>query len=95
MILSENIENYFGGEFAFSTTLKNQNIVLIDKEEKRITTDLLGYELFKQFNNDLINKEEKRITTDFLGYDLDFGIVTAYNSAPLTQASPIFQENID
>jgi len=55
MILSENIENYFGGEFAFSTTLKNQNIVLIDKEEKRITTDLLGYELFKQFNNDLIN----------------------------------------
>ena len=55
MILSENIENYFGGEFAFSTTLKNQNIVLIDKEEKRITTDLLGYELFKQFNNDLSN----------------------------------------
>ncbi|MBE9489009.1 MAG: hypothetical protein IMY67_01825 [Bacteroidetes bacterium] len=55
MIISNDIGNYLVGEFTFSNDIKETSVVFIDKLEKEITKQLLGYELFKQFNADLLD----------------------------------------
>lgn len=76
MIISDDIGNFLVGEFAFSNSIKEASVDFIDKLEKEITKQLLGYELFKQFNSDLLNglpTSPKWI--DFVNgndYELDF-----------------------
>jgi len=53
MILSNNISNYFNGEFSYPLTKTDKLLSFIDKKEKAIITDLLGYQLAKQFFADL------------------------------------------
>jgi hypothetical protein len=55
MILSNNIGNYFVGEFAYPKDKLINLTDFIDKSEKEIITMLLGYELAKQFFADIQN----------------------------------------